>query len=355
MPPRVTYWTGVWDPGREALSKEVEVLRRALAPRATVVSFSVGNARSAWQRAGVWKLASRHGLAFRALAPFLEWRGDVSHAFGAMNAWHLLRALGRRPLLLTVAIPGPALDPAMYRKVSLFVAETEPLAKALATAGIPAERVRLIYPGVDLAVFRPAPFPPPKPFRVLFASTPADPAEFDARGVTLLVEVARRAPDVEIIMPWRRWGDSAASQRALDALVPPPNVRIERRNVEDMAGAYAGAHAVVCLFAEGFGKSCPNSIVEGLACGRPALVARTCGIAELVGRAGAGIVTPRETEAVVRALRRLAASLEEHSQRARVLAEKVFGIDTFRRSYAEIYEDLAARPLLGLRPDSPST
>ena len=30
MPPRVTYWTGTWDPRQEAISKEVELLRREL-------------------------------------------------------------------------------------------------------------------------------------------------------------------------------------------------------------------------------------------------------------------------------------------------------------------------------------
>jgi len=42
MPSAVTYWTGVWQPGREALSNEVQVLRDLNGGRAPVVSFSSG-------------------------------------------------------------------------------------------------------------------------------------------------------------------------------------------------------------------------------------------------------------------------------------------------------------------------
>ena len=42
MPPRVTYWTGTWDPVKEAISKEVVALRIGSRARAPVVSFSPG-------------------------------------------------------------------------------------------------------------------------------------------------------------------------------------------------------------------------------------------------------------------------------------------------------------------------
>ena len=40
MSPRVTYWTGTWDPAKEAISKELNALRVGTRTRAPVVSFA---------------------------------------------------------------------------------------------------------------------------------------------------------------------------------------------------------------------------------------------------------------------------------------------------------------------------
>src|SRR5215204_5654480 len=103
MPARVTYWTGTWDPAREAISKEVQTLRCAVQPSAPVVSFSAGQRSSLSPRDRVVRLAGERWVTFRATAALLEPLGDVTHAFGAMNAWHSLTALGRRPIIFTVA------------------------------------------------------------------------------------------------------------------------------------------------------------------------------------------------------------------------------------------------------------
>ena len=57
MPARVTYWTGIWDPTREAISKEVQTLRRAVQPAAPVVSLSAGQKSSISPRERVVRLA----------------------------------------------------------------------------------------------------------------------------------------------------------------------------------------------------------------------------------------------------------------------------------------------------------
>ena len=107
MPARVTYWTGIWDPTREAISKEVQTLRRAVQPSAPVVSLSAGQKSSISPRDRVIRLAGARWMTFRATAALIEPLGNVTHAFGAMNAWHLLRALGRRPIIFTAVLAGP--------------------------------------------------------------------------------------------------------------------------------------------------------------------------------------------------------------------------------------------------------
>ena len=340
MPAAVTYWTGIWDPGREALSKEVHALRAALSPRSPVVSFSKGQRTALSPRDGVVRLSSDRWLLLRALAAAIEPLGRVTHVVGELGPWHLLRAVGRRPILCTVAIDSPALDARMYDKVSLFVAQTDSLAAALMKAGIAADRVRVVHPGVDLRRFQPAPLPPMRPLRMLFASTPANPAEIAGRGIPLLVEAARRCPDVHVTLLWRQWGDLQAGMRALEDLRLPPNVEVTHQDVTDMVGMYHATHATVCLYARGFGKSCPQSVIEGLACGRPALVADSSGIASVIDESGAGVVVEASVESVVRGMRQLGDSIARYGEAARTAALTHFDVETFCARYRELYAQL---------------
>ena len=262
-----------------------------------MVSFSSGQRSRLIPRHGVVQLSANQWVALRIAAALIERWGEVTHVFGGLESWHLLRALGRRPLVLTVAVPGRSGDPRLLNKVERFVVETNALANEVVANGVDPRRIEVVYPGIDLNVFRPAP-PPASRFRILFASSPADPAEFEARGIPLLIETARRCPDVEFVFLWRRWGSEAAATVALKALQPPANVTLNHVDARDMAAVYNSVHAVACCYAEGFGKSAPNSVIEGLACGRPALVSTACGLADVVKENGAGAVAARNPESL---------------------------------------------------------
>lgn len=341
MPPRVTYWTGIWQPHREALSKQVAQLRAALCPDAPVFSLSAGQP-SSWPRGGVWRVSMDHYNAFRALAAAFERRGDVSHAFGSVDAWHFLRVLGRRPLLLTVALPGHVLDAAVYRYVRRFVVETDALADVLCQGGVPADRIEVIPPGIDLAEFTPVPAPDTR-FRLVFASTPADPREFEVRGIPLLVGLARARPDIDVVLLWRQWGPLSEAEQLIASLQPPANLILDRRDVTRMSAVYQQAHATVCCFAQGFGKSAPNSVIESLACGRPALLTEHCGLARLVQSEGAGVVVPRTVEALARGVDALRMSYHDHATRARLLATTQFDERRIIERYRDLYASLSAR------------
>jgi len=336
--PAVTYWTGTWDPQREAISKEIDLLRRRDGGLRPVVSFSSGNTSALEPGHRVLRLTSRQWPLMRGLAPLVEWSGDVTHVFGGLNSWHLLRCIGRRPTILTVSLSGGPL--ANGANVGMFAAESEALAEELRDRGIAGDRVRLIYPGVDLDQYRPAPVALPEPFRVLFASSPADAEEFDVRGIPLLVETARACPDMTFVFLWRSWGDQDAARRAFERLAPPANVRIECCDAPDMAEVYRHAHAIACFYADGFGKSCPNSVVEALACGVPALVADTTGIAPLVAGCGAGIACVRRVREIAAAARAIRARHVSFSRAARELAERTFGAREFLSSYARLYDEV---------------
>ena len=289
----------------------------------------------------VIRLNGARWKTFRTAAAIIEPLGHVTHGFGAVDGWHLLRALGRRPMIFTVALPGPALQASMYDKVTVFAAESECLADDLSRAGVAPERIRVIYPGVNLNEYRPLSRTKRDRFRLLFASAPSDAGEFDARGIPVLVELARLCPEIDVTLLWR-WGHQDAAQRAFANLQPPPNIRIDTRVVQDMTAAYHDADAIACLYAPGFGKSCPNSVIEAMACGVPALVSATCGIGQLISRNGAGLATSRDPADVADAARTLVREHSRFAAGARRVAERHFDVRQFIESYTELYEGTAA-------------
>jgi len=213
----VTYWTGIWEPKREGISKEVEWLRAALAPGCAVVSFTP---QRTWVLPGdrVLRLHFRRWLFLRAAALALERTADINHVFGGVGAVaHFLHVLGRRPIVLTVVIPGTALEPALYDRVARFVAESRGLAATLVAAGVSPDRIETIYPAVDIDRHPPQPPPARGPFRLLFASTPSEASEIDQRGLGLLIDLARLRPDIEVVVPWRQWGRVTEARQALES------------------------------------------------------------------------------------------------------------------------------------------
>ena len=342
MQPRVTYWLGGWHPTREAVSKEVQALRPQ-ASSSWVVSVAEDNKLSWNWRARRILLPARHkDLTVMAMAA-IERLGQVSHAFNAMDGWMFLRALGGRPLIYTVTTEGTptARDRELFARVSLFAAETTSLADSLVRSGVEPSRVRVIHPGVDLKRFSPSRDEAPGDFTVLFASTPITAAEIEGRGIGLLGDVARRLPDVRFRTLWRQWGDQVAALRAVAALGLPSNVVVHWGDSADIVDEYRRAHATIACFAPGVGKSAPNSVIEGLACGRPAIVTDTVGLAPLVAQTGAGVVTARCADALAEGIDQLRRNYRSYARRARPAAETWFGLEQFSAAYGRLYRDLA--------------
>jgi glycosyltransferase involved in cell wall biosynthesis len=338
MPARVTYWTGMWDPSREAISKEVNALRVGDRARAPVVSISPGQRAQLFARSRVLTLPVKLWPVLRAVAAIVEPLGDVSHVFGGQFSWHQIRALGRRPIILTAVVPRSGTERLPATTLAQVVVESEAAIDEWIEAGIPCNRIQVVYPGVDLEWYAPRARPPkPRP-SLIFASTPADPAELEPRGIELLVQLARHRRDIDVIVPWRSWGDVDAARRAVTALGPPDNFVVSFGDRADMRALYAQALATIACFAPGAGKTCPNFIVEGLACGRPAIVTPGVGLAREIARHQAGIVADRSVPALSAAVDALREGWPVLADRARALAERHFTVSGFRAGYDALYD-----------------
>jgi glycosyltransferase involved in cell wall biosynthesis len=110
-----------------------------------------------------------------------------------------------------------------------------------------------------------------------------------------------------------------------------------------MADVFAAAHAVVCAYAPGFGKSAPNSVIEGLACGRPAILTESCGLVGVVTRGGAGVSAARFVGALAGAIEALRSRYDDYAAAARRLAEREFDANSFCAAYDALYQELAGQ------------
>ena len=336
----MTYWTGTWDPAKEAISKEIAALRVGARARAPVVSISPGQSSRFDRRHRAVVLSGRAWPALRLIAAVVEPRADVTHIFGGQMSWHLVRALGRRPIVLTAVTSRTSDERLPHVNFARVVVQTADGIVEWLDAGVPRDRIEVLSPGIDLEWFVPAP-PPSGRFTLLFASTPSDAADLEGRGIPLLADLARHRPDIDVLVPWRQWGDLAAARRALQGLDPVPNFIVEHGDIVDMRTVFGRAHATIAPFAPGVGKTVPNFVIEGLASGRPCISTPGGGLASLI-EPGAGLVVARDVAALADAIDRVRDSWSDWSRRARQLAETSFNLVHVRARYDQIYREVAS-------------
>jgi glycosyltransferase involved in cell wall biosynthesis len=345
----VTLWTGWLSPEMEGCSKEVFALKDHF-PRSRVFGLSQYYGVRLSRRNRYVGLNVRLYALFRAVAPVYEATSQINHIYGGLGEWHFLRALGRRPIVMTAAVDQALLDRDLYRHVRRFVVHAPATARHLVERGFGADRIRVIYPGVDLRRNRPQPralaprgaWPTARAdcFRVLFATTPNTVEGLKARGVDLILEAARRLPDVEFFLPWRPWA-GAGRLVAVCKKEAPPNVHVSEALVRDMRQVLQAADATVAPFTTVAGmKVCPTSLIESLACGRPLLLSTKVGISDLVRDEGCGEVFEPSADGLCQAILALRANHLERASNARRTAERHFDLDGCLVQHECLYEEL---------------
>jgi glycosyltransferase involved in cell wall biosynthesis len=338
--PRVAFGlTRPYTPRYEAVSREIEALRDVSRDPVVAVLPMRSNPFVLRRDAGV---LTGHPVSLR-LTGYLRASlagADVLHVWAPLPLPRRLRALwtrARAPRLLTVIATGGT-GAAVVASLAAFdhvVVECSSDARWLREAGFAKSPLTLVHPCAP-ASSRP-PFPA-GPFTVLFASWPFEPDEAHGRGLDLLAEAARLRPDMRFLV----------LTRPTSAVDPthfgfPANVAIDARVHGDFELVWSRVHAVLAPFRAGSkSKSVPNSVVEGLTAGRPAVVTSTTGLASLVTEHGAGAVCDAEGRSLAQALDAVASDLDGFSRRSIELAESRFGVERFRRSYADIYSSLVA-------------
>jgi glycosyltransferase involved in cell wall biosynthesis len=341
VPPRIAYWTSAFEPAMEAVASEVALLRKSF-PSSVAWGLHPGHSVLLSLRRG-FCLNPRLHLLFRLATRILEPVFQLNHVFGSVGDWFYLQGARRRPTVLTVTSAASPVARPLLDRVGQFVVEHPGGRDELARLGIANQRIRLIFPPVDLQKFTPAPAPP-GPFTVLFASSPDQESWLSARGVPQLLDAAAARPRMQFRLLWRPWGNSPDRVRSWIAERGLTNVELRVGCSSDMPGQYRTAHVTAAPFTDPQRcKPVPNSLIESMACGRPVLMTESVGLAEMVTAANAGRVSAATGDALAEQLDQLQSDWEPCAANARRLAERWFSAEKFVTGYRQLYAEILSR------------
>lgn len=224
------------------------------------------------------------------------------------------------------------------RRLARVVTVSEASARAIRQDfGVPAERLEVIYNGVDCEQFRPLPEVQRVPGRILFVGNIEDP---NKGGRYLLRALPQVRPEAHLVIVTGGVWDQPALERDLDDLGIRHRVTLHQQLSRDaLVRMYATAEVAVSpsVF-EGFGFPA----AEAMACGLPLVAARGGALPEVVG--DAGIVVPaRDPRALAEALNALLDDRELRRQLGRAARQRVckrFRWEDTARRLARVYAEM---------------
>lgn len=326
---KIGYWaTCSLEPEIEAVSKEVATLAEHFRPSFV---FSVNSRLTSRLSLRQRSIGFHHSFDpwIRPIIRALEACVDISHVYGDVTPWVYRKSLRKKPIIHTIASEKGVPDVDFLNRCSAVIVQTEGMHRRLLELGCSTKKVHLLYPGVDVATFKPATgIPPLSRPRVLFATAPRSKEELEPRGVFLLIEAARLNPSMQFHLLFRPWSGGYTSLEAVQQRLGSEeltNVSIQNVAVKNMADIYRAHHFTSIPYTRGDGgKECPNSLVESLACGVPVLITDISPFSAFVVRHGCGIVHSPTPEGLVGALEKGIADYDTLRLRARTAAESSF-------------------------------
>jgi glycosyltransferase involved in cell wall biosynthesis len=219
---------------------------------------------------------------------------QVGRAYGHARSWERIERLKRR------AVSRP------LRAAAALVAWCRWAADSLVDDyGIEPERIQVIPPGVDTALFAPLAARPAGPFRVLFVG-----GQFERKGGPELLEAMRGLEGAELDLV-----------TASDVHGIPPGLRCRvHRGLAPQSPELVGLYRRADVLALPTRGDClPQAVAEALACAVPVVATPLGAIPEVVRDGITGLLVPPHDP---RRLRRALEALRDSPQRRRALGER---------------------------------
>lgn len=307
---RIAYWTTAsLEPDIEAVSKEVFDLARHFADSVVFgvsphLRFRMGCSP---KHLG---LNAKFDPMLRLAIPVIERATRINHVYAETSPWLFFKTLRRKPTVLTIASEKGEINTEFLDRVEAITVQTEALYRRLSEVERWRRKLSLLYPGIDLARFKPpengdAGRPADRP-RVLFATFPRSREEIGPRGVDLLLGLAKGNPEVQFDLLTRPWsGGDTASAVVRERLASDrrDNIRLLEGRRDRMEDLYRNCDFTVIPYTRtDGGKECPLSLVEGLACGVPVLISSVAPFASFVEANGCGIAFEPNPQSFARAI-----------------------------------------------------
>jgi glycosyltransferase involved in cell wall biosynthesis len=260
---------------------------------------------------------------------------DIFHLFFPyMVNFRILRYF-KKPVVYTIAT---GMDSKRSAPACTLVVSSAHEADILRSRGV--SRVHVIRPGIDYSQIQVA--PPQEPdteFVLLAGSAPWDRRQFETKGFDLLLSALERLSQIRLICLWRgtltrEWSNRVRSLGLAD------RVEIIQEKV-DISGVLSRCHAAIALSAtSGHIKSFPNSLMEALAAGRPALISRSIPMSCYVEDTGCGkVIEELRLEELIDAI---AGIIDEYStfSRAALMAGRALSADGMIDDYRHLYQSV---------------
>lgn len=335
----IAYLMVNYAPAWEGVSKMVLRLKRELADEADtrVVGFNTRGELLRLDSSGTRQLPAPVLLAGARVVRAAIGPSDVVHLFASAGERHLLPKVAGSRAVLSIAkathLQRLERNAPYLHRFRFLIVESRFQRELLEQAGVPEERIQLIYPSAPIHPYV-AP-PAGAPFTIVFASSPLGPAQLIERGVHLLLQAATRLPDVHFVFVWRVRDELTLRRLILRAGIGNAEVRSGKVNMREM---YDTAHATIlpALTHDGL-KPCPLSLVESLAHGKPVLVSRPTMVSDEVEASGAGIVFEPRVEALCDAIIELRNRYATYQARCHPTAATTFDPHVFVARHRELY------------------
>lgn len=342
---RIAYWsTSCLQPEIEAISKEVFQLAIHFRP-SFVFSISPHLFVHASYRRKYLGFHPRFDPFLRILIPLLERRCSLSHVYGEMVPWTFYKALHSKPLVLTITSEKNLPGADFLHRCKKILVQTETSYQKLLALGFSQEKIELMYPGVDLETFRPTAETPKRPRNgnILFATAPRSKEEMEGRGVHLLIAAAKESPDTQYHFLYRKWSGghtslSATRREIVEAQLR--NITLTNDGIPDMPRVYNDHDFTIIPYTRANGgKECPMSLVEGLACGVPALISSVAPFASFIEARRCGVVFEPRPSCLVTAIETGLRNYAELSACAVQTARQYFSDQLLIRRMEKVYRE----------------
>ena len=276
-------------------------------------------------------------LLLRILFPLIEKRFDINLVYGDMSPWIFHKSLTKNPIVHTItqANDHPVME--FIERCEKIIVQSSKTQDQLLTLGVPSPKIEIYYPGIDLNNFQPCEKRHDGSTKILFATAPRTREEMEARGCYLLIEAAKQTNNISYRFLYRTWRTGytslAATKKAImDAGVK--NIELSDSIVAEMHKIYPQHdYTIIPYTEENGGKECPNSVLEGLACGVPVLISSKCPFSKFIESNNCGVVFEPNVDDLIYAIELAKKKAGALSQASREVSEEYFNFSNTISKY----------------------